>query len=387
MSDLITTPDQLQHACDVLARADVIAFDTEFIRESTYYPILALIQVATDRESFLIDPTVLKKEQLTPLQEIFTNPKILKILHSAQADEECLWTMYGYLATPIFDTSVAASLLGMGDQIGLGRLLEDTVNISIAKGHSRTNWLQRPLPKELLNYAREDVSHLVAVYRALDKKLVEKERHDWAMTLSQEWAKEERFIPNTITMATKIGRRKRMDAKALSLLARLMDWREKTAQQQNVPRRRIADEQALIDIAVARPKEAGHLHSFRGISRSALHNCTNEIIALCIDMSVIPELANVRAEKSRDSSDDKLAVELVQYAVKILAIQHRLSAKHLMDSDAAAQIAFGRFAESKDWVEANLMTSDIHAMIGEELWAFVNGKLRLSLEAGKVQLK
>lgn len=387
MDNLITTPEALDTACAELKKAPVIAFDTEFIRETTYYPKLALIQLATESQVFLVDPLAFDKTTSAPLQDVLTDPNILKVLHSAQADEECLWTTYGYLAAPIFDTSIAASLLGMGDQVGLGKLLEDAISVTIEKGHSRTNWLQRPLPEELLAYAREDVIHLVAVYRKLKSQLTSHKRLDWALELSAAWAKPERFTPNFIDMAEKVGKRKRMDAKTLSLLARLMAWREQVAITLNIPRRRVADEQALIDIAVTRPAAETHLHSFRGMHKAVMAKHTDELLALCRDTSIMPELAVVRPEKSRESSDEKLAIELFQYAVKVLAIRHRLSARHLLDRDTAEKILFGKFSGPSEWVTAGLLSQDIFAMIGDELWAFVTGKLNLSLNGGKIILK
>lgn len=382
MSDLITTPQELAKACAILAQAPEIGFDTEFIRETTYYPQLALIQLATDTHVFLVDPTAFDKAALAPLQAILTDSQILKIIHSAQADEECLWTTYGYLATPIFDTSIAASLVGLGDQVGLARLLEQTVNVTIEKGHTRTNWLARPLPQELLTYAREDVAHLTAVHRKLAADLRHIGRLEWAKELSAAWTRPERFTANTVDMAAKMGRRKRMDAKALSLLARLMTWREGVAQKLNVPRRRVADDQALMDIAVARPDTAGHLHSFRGIHRGVMANHTNELITLCKDTSVLPELTALRAEKARDSLDERLAIELFQYAVKILAIRHKLSSKHLLDRETAERVVFGKFSSSKEWVAAELMNEEIHRMIGAELWEFLHGNSALTMKNG-----
>jgi ribonuclease D len=318
---------------------------------------------------------------------VLTDPSILKVLHSAQADEECLWTAYGSLAAPIFDTSIAASLLGMGDQIGLGRLLEDTVNVTIEKGHSRTNWLRRPLPAELVAYAREDVAHLVAAYWKLRERLAHHNRLNWAMELSAKWTKSECFTPNFIDMAARVGRRKRMDVKALSLLVRLMEWRDRVAVTLNIPRRRVADDQALIDIAITRPSAPEHLHSFRGMHRATMATHTDELLTLCRNISVIPGLSVVRTEKVRESLDERLAIELFQYVIKILAQKNRLSARHLLDRDTAEKILFGKFADSGGWVTAGLISQDIHSMIGNALWAFVTGQMHLSLEGGKICLQ
>lgn len=387
MNDLITTPEELLTACLILRQSPEIGLDTEFIRETTYYPHLALIQLATDTQVFLIDPLAFDKTSLAPLRDLFTDPAILKVLHSAQADEECLWTAYGYLASPIFDTSIAASLLGMGDQVGLGRLLEEVLHVTIEKGHSRTHWLQRPLPAALAAYARADVAHLVAAYRKLKAELSRHNRLDWALELSAAWTRPERFTPDFVELAASVGRRKRIDAKTLSLLSRLMAWRDRVARKLNIPRRRVADDQALIDIATTRPSAAGHLHSFRGMHRAVMANHTDEILELCRDGSVIPGLSADRPERSRVSPEDRLAVELFQYAVKILAQKNRLSARHMLDRDTTEKILFGKFSGPKEWVTAGLISQDIFALIGEDLWAFVTGKTTLSLCNGKSCLK
>jgi ribonuclease D len=256
------------------------------------------------------------------------------------------------------------------------------VNVTIEKGHTRTNWLARPLPHELLTYAREDVANLTAVYRKLASDLTQIGRLEWAKELSAAWTRPERFTPNTVDMAAKMGRRKRMDAKALSLFARLMAWREGVAQKLNVPRRRVADDQALMDISVARPDTPGHLHTFRGLHRGVMANHTHELIALCKDTSVLPELTALRAEKARDSLDERLAIELFQYAVKILAIRHKLSAKHLLDRETAERVVFGKFSSSQDWVAAELMNEEVHRMIGAELWNFLHGATALTMKNG-----
>ena len=153
--ELVKSADQVLEVAEKLSRCDVIAFDTEFIRESTFFPIVEIIQVATDEESWLIDAQAFKKgyrpgaqggfnSDLQPLLDVFTNPSILKILHAAQGDQECLYTSFGVTASPTLDTAVAASLCGMGDGIGLSKLVKSVMGVELKKGHARTNWSVRP---------------------------------------------------------------------------------------------------------------------------------------------------------------------------------------------------------------------------------------------------
>src|SRR4051794_37717944 len=182
--DLINSAGQIQELAAKLKGRDVISFDTEFIRESTFYPIVEIIQVATDERSWLVDAQAFKKgfrpgprggfdPGLQPLLDIFQDKSILKIVHASQGDQECLYTAFGAVATPSLDTAVAASLCGLGDGIGLSKLLKAVMDVDLKKGHARTNWSVRPLPAQLLEYAHADVEHLVQLGRKLSAKLEE----------------------------------------------------------------------------------------------------------------------------------------------------------------------------------------------------------------------
>ncbi|NDC22999.1 MAG: ribonuclease D [Proteobacteria bacterium] len=196
---LLTTVDQVLQASRAIQQASVIGVDTEFIRETSFYPRIALIQVATENEVWLFDPTILTKNELEPLLKIFVDSNCLKIFHASQADQECLFWTYGVLASPVLDTSVAAGLCGMGDSIGLQKLLRETLDIHVPKGRARAKWLSRPLSDELLHYAEEDVAHLVRLTKKLKSKLVSLDRWDWALEESRVDAKVFDVSPDDLT--------------------------------------------------------------------------------------------------------------------------------------------------------------------------------------------
>ena len=154
-------PAQLREVAGRLANQPIVAFDTEFLREKTYYPKLGLIQVADRERSWLIDPLLLSAEELQPLLRVFTDPAIIKVAHSSEQDQSCLYYDYGIVASPLFDTSIAAALTGLGDQVGLAALLQKLLGVQLQKVHTRTDWLRRPLPEAMASYALLDVEHLV----------------------------------------------------------------------------------------------------------------------------------------------------------------------------------------------------------------------------------
>jgi ribonuclease D len=182
--DLVQNPNDIQAIADELAKAKYLAFDTEFIRESTFYPKLEILQIATPDAAWLIDCSALSRTDLKPILAIFTDPKILKIVHAAHGDQECLLSAYDILAAPLFDTAVGASLCGLGDNIGLSNLIRSVLGIELPKGYARTNWSKRPLPKPVLEYALLDVKHLIDVAEILFSRLEKSDRKQWALELS-----------------------------------------------------------------------------------------------------------------------------------------------------------------------------------------------------------
>ena len=173
---LIQDKDQLAELVVHLSSCSIIALDTEFVREKTYLPQLGLIQIADRDDAWIVDPLALDGEAMTPLLEIFINPNILKVVHSAEQDQICLYHGYGIVASPLFDTAIGAALCGFGDQIGLSNLLKKTLNVDLPKSHTRANWLLRPLPKTMMTYALSDVDHLVEAAEVLMLQLDSRER-------------------------------------------------------------------------------------------------------------------------------------------------------------------------------------------------------------------
>ena len=287
---LISTSDKIQELADKLKGRDMIAFDTEFIRESTFFPIVEIIQVATDEESWLVDAQAFKKGHrpgprgghdagLKPLLDIFEDTSILKVLHAAQGDQECLFTSFGITAKPTLDTAVAASLCGMGDGIGLGKLLKSVLDVEIKKGHARTNWSVRPLPSQLIEYAHADVEHLVRLGRTLLDELEKLGRRPWALELSSKWEDPRHYDSDIEGLVNKLARGGRMDKRGYGALLELARWREERVRQLNLPRRWVADDAVLLDLAHVRPKDMAHLSAFRGLNKGELKNSGEAILS------------------------------------------------------------------------------------------------------------
>ncbi len=176
--DLITTTAQLSAVCERLAKHPVITVDTEFLRETTYYPLLCVVQMASADEAVVVD-SLAEGIDLAPFFDLMRNEKVLKVFHAARQDIEIIWNLSGGVPHPVFDTQVAAMVLGYGDSIAYDQLVERITGHRPDKTHRFTDWSRRPLTPDQVTYAVSDVTHLRDVFAALDADLKKRDRSDW----------------------------------------------------------------------------------------------------------------------------------------------------------------------------------------------------------------
>lgn len=384
-SNLLSTAHEVQALADILRTQEMIAVDTEFIRESTFFPIIALIQVATEQESWLIDPLAFKAEELKPFFEILANPKVLKIFHAMQADQECLYTNYKVVATPSFDTAVGASLCGYGESIGLSKLLKEVMDVSLPKGHARTDWTVRPMPEQLMRYAHQDVHYLIPTARKLIAKLDKVGRRAWAFELSAKFENSRNYEPNPEGIALKLVKNGRLDRRGYAILKELVRWREERVRDIDLPRRRVADDDVLVDLASARPRDIAHLSAFRGLNRGEFKHSAEAILAAIrrgtsISDKELPEVPRSEVPDLRETA----VIQLIQCFIKILAENLQISARHLVTSDDILPLLRKKFGSVEELVNAGLLSKGAAALVGEELLAIVQGKRGLSVRDGNV---
>lgn len=262
---LVETTAQLQELVDTLAGSAWVAMDTEFMREKTYFPQLCLIQVATPDHIACIDPLALP--DLGPLCTLLQDPEVLKVFHSASQDLEVLYLVTGNVPAPVFDTQVAASLLGYGEQIGYARLVEAVLGIELDKTQSRTDWSRRPLKAEQLAYARDDVRHLVLVYQHLQEELETLGRTTWLVPEMEAIARPELYQPRPEEAWRRVSGHKRMRPRELAVLREVAAWREDEARRLDRPRRWILGDDLLLLIARVRPGDLDALQELRGFPK------------------------------------------------------------------------------------------------------------------------
>ncbi len=253
----IDNEKSLSQLCEQLKNASWLAVDTEFERVSTYYPELCLVQVSNGIDTAVIDPLVINN--LEPLYDLLYMESITKVLHSAHQDLEIFFNIKGTVPTPLFDTQLAAPLFGYAQGIGYGNLVKEVLNIELDKGHARTDWKKRPLSKEQLRYAADDVIYLAKVYEIFLEKIKNvKDLSDFSQR-TERLTKAETFQPDPEIMWKKIFAAKRLKGKQLEIVKKLAAWRETTARERNRPRKWIIADHPIIEMAKSTPENKDDL--------------------------------------------------------------------------------------------------------------------------------
>jgi ribonuclease D len=375
--DLITTTSELAAACERLARHPVITVDTEFLRETTYYPLLCVVQIASTEEAVVID-ALASGIDLKSFFELMVNEKVLKVFHAARQDIEIIWHRAAIVPHPIFDTQVAAMVLGHGDSIGYDQLVERISGHRPDKTHRFTDWSRRPLSKEQINYAISDVTHLRDVFLALDSDLRKRGRSDW-VSAEMEILTSPRtydFHPERAWERLKTRVRK---PKELAVLMEVAAWREQEAQSRDVPRGRVLKDDAIGDIATHAPTTVERLAGLRSLPKGFDRSKWGaEIVAavqrgLARDPAMLPKL-----EKPRNNSNGAAIVELLKVLLRMTSERHGVASKVIATVDDLERIA------ADDHADVAALHGWRRELFGEAALSLKHGRLALAIEKGRV---
>ena len=336
--DLITTTSELAAVCSRLARHPVITVDTEFLRETTYYPLLCVVQMASPEEAVVVD-TLAEGIDLKPFFELMVDEAVLKVFHAARQDIEIVWHRTGIVPHPIFDTQVAAMVLGYGDSIAYDQLVERITGHRPDKTHRFTDWSRRPLSKEQVHYAVSDVTHLRDVFAALDADLKKRGRSDW---VSEEMEvltspKTYDFHPERAWERLKTRVRK---PKELAVLMEVAAWREQEAQGRDVPRGRVLKDDAVGDIATHAPTSLERLANLRSLPKGFDRSKWGGDIVAAVQRGLARDPATLpKIEKQRNNSNGAATVELLKVLLRMTSERHAVASKVIATVDDLEQIA------------------------------------------------
>ena len=316
---LIYQTKELNELCSRLSEKDFVAVDLEFIREKTYYPILCLIQIASDDEAAIIDPLAPDMD-FSSFFKLMQNQKVVKVFHSCRQDVEILYKMSGKVPTPLFDTQIAAMVCGFGESVGYERLVKAVFGIELDKTDCLSNWQLRPLNEHQLEYACGDVTHLVNLYTYFKQKLEENGRLGWIKEELAVAADPKTYQVNPQEIWQKIKFRSH-NSKVLSNLRDLAAWRELRAQEKNTPRQSIIKDDILTMIATAAPKSKEELEKIRGMRKDvASGKLGDEIIEVIKKVKTDNKITKNQAVE--DINFIPSLVEMFKLLLKIVSQQH-----------------------------------------------------------------
>ena len=374
----IDTASELEGLCGALHNADWIALDTEFLREKTYYPKLCLLQIATPDSVACIDPLAL--DDLSPLLDIIYNERITKVMHSGRQDMEIFFHLRGSLPAPVFDTQIAALLLGYPEQVGYANLVKAVIGVELDKLHTRADWSLRPLSAEQLQYAADDVIYLVELYRQMTARLAELGRLEW---LAEDFAAmvEPALYDNPPEQAwLKVKGGNRLHGNSLAILQALAQWRETTARKKDRPKGWILRDDALIDIARHKPGSLAALGKIRGLSEGLLRNSGNKIVELVNDAAgKTPTPFPDTGKRAKLSPDQSALVDVMLALVRLSGEQNDLNPAVLATRKQLERLVLGDrdITITQGWRKK---------LAGEQLLEFLNGELRLTVNNGRLAI-
>ncbi len=374
----INTPDQLAKLCEQIKKESWLALDTEFLREKTYYPKFCLLQIATPEWVACIDPIALPN--LDDLFDAIYNPAIVKVFHSCRQDLEIFYQSTGKIPAPVFDTQIAAPLLGFQDNPGYAMLVSSLLSINLNKAHTRADWSKRPLTEAQIEYAADDVIYLCRIYQIMVKKLTELGRIDWLKHDFAELTNPALYAVEPEKAWFKIRGKNKLTGKQLSIIQALAQWREKTAQTEDRPKSWLLRDELLFDLAKLQPETVAELANVRGINERSVNRYGKELCQIISAAKNRPPLPlNEKDRPAKKTQQQEAILDILTSLVRIRAEENSLNPAIL----ATRKDLEGLLFNDED---CPLLHGWRFTMAGRELLGLLKGELLLGIESEKLAI-
>lgn len=376
----IANQESLEAFVDRARSSSVLAIDTEFLREKTYYARLCLLQLATDDEVVVVDPFAV--ESLAVIEPLLTDESIVKLFHAGDQDLEILYHEVGVLPHPVFDTQIAAALLGQSQQVGYGALVHAECGVSLKKIDSFTDWSRRPLSDSQLEYAADDVVYLPRLYRMMTEELTEKGRLTWLDHDFEELVDPARYEQDPRERYRRLKRGNQLTLQQLSAAREVAAWRETEAQRRNIPRKWVLTDEQIVEACKREARTIDELFMVRGMREKLSTRDARKVVSLLKSGLDLPEDAWPEPDRpSRNEPNVDAQIDLMNALVRLRSKENGIAMQTLASHAELSQVARGHH-EGVD-----VLKGWRRALIGEELLELLAGKLSLRLVNGEVTVE
>ena len=373
---IIENTADLEILCGELASAPYLALDTEFMRDSTYWPKLCLIQIASTEIAAIIDPLA-EGIDLAPFFKLIADPKIIKVLHAGRQDIEIFWHQGRVIPDPLFDTQIVAMVCGFGEAASYETLARKLAHAEVDKSARFTDWARRPLTHRQLEYALADVTHLRVVYDKLGAELKRTGRESWVSEEIAALQAEELYALDPV-LAWKRLKPRTANKRFIIALAAVAEWREREAQTRDVPRNRVLKDEVLLELAASPPEDGNALEHIRSVPKGFAASRLGKSLldAITAAKNNAPPDCPDQAPRRRHREPSQSAIDLLKTLLRLRAEEARVAPRLIANADDIERLAAG------DDEDVAALTGWRLQVFGKDAVALRDGKLAIALEKG-----
>ena len=376
---LVENDAQLKDFLALCEKSSYMAIDTEFLREKTYYAKLCLIQVAVEGCTAIIDPFTIG--DLSVMAPVLTNQNVVKIFHASSQDIEILYHETGVVPDPVFDTQVAAALLGKSQQASYAALVQSFCQVTLPKKDSFTDWSRRPLSPSQVEYAADDVTYLPRIYHDMIEELNEKGRLSWLNDAFAEISNPKKYEVDPRNRYRKLKRVNQLSQRQMAAAREFAAWREERAQKLNIPRKWVVSDEQIVEACRREPRSLDELYMVRGLKESLKSGDARHVLQLINKGLTCPEedLPQTKTNQRSEANVD-IAVDLMNAIVRLRARENKIAPQTLAPHAELMKLARGHDEDCE------LLKGWRYHVVGKELSEFLEGKFLLQLIDGNLKI-
>ena len=373
----LSTSEELAAFCDRASTCKVLAIDTEFLREKTYYPKLCLVQVAAGDDIAAVDP--LRVRDLSPLAALLEAPDVTKVFHACSQDLEVLLDGMGVACAPVFDTQLAAAFLGMRQQVSYGSLVEAYCGVHLPKAESLTDWSRRPLDPEQLAYAEDDVRYLPGIYERMLSELTRRDRLSWAGPEMAELCDVSRVRRDPSEAYLRLRRSGSLTRRQLALAREVCAWRERAAAERDVPRKWVLSDEVVVEVCKRAPASLERLRRVRGTEQLSERDARGVLAAVERGRSCPPEECPRVVKHLRPSPETEGVIDLMYAVLRLISERSGVATQLIATRDDLLE-----FLQNQG--SSRLASGWRRELAGATLERLLSGEVGLTVKDGRIEL-